>query len=112
MKVYLKLLLTISYLVVLIYMITFYNVDFFLWITNNVVPFEFQNIVISLLYLPALLYLIYRIWTFKNIDKNTKGNWTVLLLFVSVVTMPIYIWRKDDVFVNLNITINPEKNSQ
>ena len=102
MKLYLKILLTISYLFALVYMVTFYNIDFFRWITNNVIPFEFQSIIVSIVYLPALFYLIYRIWKFKNIDKNKKGNWTVLLIFVSIITMPIYIWRKDDVFINEN----------
>jgi|TARA_R100001460_G_scaffold67437_3_gene107800 hypothetical protein len=102
MKFYLKILLTISYLVGLAYAVTFYYIDFFLWITNNLVPFEYQNLLVCILYLPALAYLIFRIWKFKNIDKNTKGNWTVLLLFVSIVTMPIYIWRKDDIFIEEN----------
>jgi hypothetical protein len=102
MKLYLKILLTISYLISLIYALTFWNIDLFLWITNNLVPFEYQNLLVCILYIPALAYLIFRIWTFKNIDKNKKGNWTVLLLFLSVITMPIYIWRKDEVFVNEN----------
>jgi len=102
MKEYLKILLTISYLISLIYAISFWSVDLFRWITNHILPFEYQNTVVNLLYLPALSYLIYRIWTFKNIDKNTKGNWTVLLLFLSLVTMPIYIWRKDDIFIKQN----------
>ncbi len=84
------------------YRITFFNVDFFKWINNNIVDFEFQNLVVSAIYFPSLLFLIYRIWAFKNIDKNTKGNWTVLLIFVSIVTMPVYIWRKDDVFIKQN----------
>ena|SRR5690606_18610190 len=108
MKTYLKLLLTISYLLSLIYTITFFNVDFFRWITNNVLPYEYQTVVVNLIYLPALVYLIYRIWTFKNINKNMKGNWTVFLIFVGIITMPIYIWKKDDDFIEQNSSLNPK----
>ncbi|SRX76128.1 hypothetical protein AEQU3_03126 [Aequorivita antarctica] len=94
--------MTISYLVSLIYALTFWSVDLFLWITNNLIPFKYQNLLVCILYITALAYLIFRIWKFKNIDKCTKGNWTVLLLFVNLVAMPIYIWRKDDILVKKN----------
>lgn len=102
MNIYSKVFLTISYLVGLAYLVTFYCIDLFRWITNNLIPFEYQNIFVSIIYYPAMFYLIYRIWTFKNIAKKTKGNWTVLLLFLNIVTMPIYIWRTDDMFVKQN----------
>lgn len=90
------------YSIGLIYMMTFYNVNLFRWITNNIIQFEYQNLLVSLLYFPLVLFVIYRIWSFKNIEKNTKGNWTVLLIFLSIVTIPIYIWKKDDDFVKRN----------
>lgn len=102
MKLYLKILLTILYSVGLIYTISFWSVDLFLWITNNILPLEYQNIFISLLYFPGLLYLIYRIWRFKNIDSNAKGNWTLLLFFLGIITMPLYIWKRDDMFIKQN----------
>lgn len=99
MKLYKKILLTIANLIGLVYLATFFSVDLFRWITNNVMPFEYQNIIINAIYFPSLLYLIHRIWSFKNIEKNIKWNWTLLLIFLNVITISIYIWKKDDILV-------------
>ena len=93
-----KVLLTIPSFIGFIYMLTFWSIELFLWITNNLVPFEYQNLIFSLILYPSLAYLIYRIWTFKNINKNIKWNWTFLILFFSIITAPYYIWNKDDTF--------------
>ena len=99
MKLLNKVVLTLSWIIVLIYMITFISNEFFKWFTLNIIPFEYQNLVINCIYFPALIYLIYRIWSFKHTDKHQKWKWTFALLFAGMIFMPIYIWKKDDSFM-------------
>ena len=96
MKLLTKVALTLSWFVIMIYMITFLSIDFFRWFTLNIIPFEYQNLVINLIYFPALIYLIYRVWSFEHSDKNQKWKWTLALLLLGIIFMPIYIWKKDD----------------
>ena len=91
----LKVLLTLSYLIGLIYVATHISTDFFRWITNNFIPYEQQNLLTAVITYPAVIYLIYRLWSFKNVDNSTKGSWTFLLLFFGVITIPLYIWKID-----------------
>ena len=102
MKLYFKIILTTPVVIGLIHTLTFFSVNFFLWISKNIVPFEYQNLVVSLFFYPALIYLIYRLWSFKNIKKEVKWNWTFLLILFTIVTMPIYIWKKDDELIKEN----------
>ena len=91
-----KIILTIPALIGLIYMITFWSIDFFRWITNNIVPFEYQNLVVSIIFYPALIFLIYSLWSYKKVDKENKWKWTFILIFFGIIAMPIYVWKTDD----------------
>jgi hypothetical protein len=97
-----KLFLSIPPLIGIIYSLTFFNVDFFKWFNNNIVPFEYQNALISAVTLPHIGYLIYRLWSYNNIAKKTKTEWTVLLIWFNVISSLFYIWKKDDEFRQRN----------
>ena len=102
MKLYFKVILTIPAFIGLIYVLTFFSVDFFLWISKNIIPFEYQTLTVGIVSYPPMIYIIYRLWSFKNIEKEIKWNWTFLLILFTIVTMPIYIWKKDDELIKEN----------
>ena len=47
-----------------------------------------------------LLLLLIRLWQFENLNKSTKWEWTKALLFFNVISSLIYIWEKDEEFMN------------
>lgn len=105
-----KILLTVAYTIGLIYVATFFSVDFFRWYTNNIISYEQQNLMLAVITYPTLIYLIYRFWSFKNIDNSTKGIWTFILLFFGVIKIPIYVWKADDDLVRRHQKITLHNN--
>ena len=97
-----KILLSIPSIIGLAYMWTFIDPKSIAWISNNIVPFEFQSPIITSLILIQLGYLIYRLWSYKNIVREKKSEWTFLLIIFNVITCLIYIWQKDDQFESKN----------
>ena len=97
-----KIILTIPSIISIVYLITFWSIDFFKWITNNVIGIEFQDPIVNGLIIIQSGYLIYRVWNFKNIDKDKKIMWTVLLVVYNYVSSLIYIWKKDSEFEKMN----------
>jgi len=49
-----------------------------------------------------IIYLLKKLWSFKNIDKSIKNDWTWLLIFFAVICSPIFIWKKYEKFNILN----------
>jgi len=90
-----KILLSIPSIVGIVYMFTFLSVDFFKWITNNVVGFEYQTPIINGLILIQIGYLIYQLWNYKNVEKKTKIEWTWLLVIFNFISSLFFIWKKD-----------------
>ncbi len=83
-------------------MLTFLNVDFFKWITNNIIGFEYQGIIVNGIILMQIGYLIYRLWNYKNVERKIKMEWTWLLIIFNFLSSLIFIWKKDTEFKNLN----------
>ncbi|AKA33839.1 hypothetical protein [Flagellimonas lutaonensis] len=98
MSVLAKIILSIPSLIGIIYMLSFWSIDFFKWISNKIVSYEYQTPIINGLVLLQIGYLIYRLWTYKNLPKSKKTNWTVLLVIFNVVSSLIFIWKKDREF--------------
>ena len=90
-----KMILTIPSLFGIVYMLTFINTDFLKWITNNVVGFEYQALIVNGLILMQIGYLIYRLWNYKNVDKKIKTEWTWLLIIFNFISSLVFIWKKD-----------------
>ena len=97
-----KILLTIPSIIGIAYMATFWSNDFFVWITNNVIDFEYQIPIINGIVLLQIGYLIYRLWNYKNIEKKTKTEWTYILIIFNVISSLIFIWKKDNELNKIN----------
>lgn len=97
-----KILLTIPSIIGIVYMLTFLSVDFFKWITNNIIDFEYQGIIANGIILMQIGYLIYRLWNYKNVERKIKMEWTWLLIIFNFLSSLIFIWKKDTEFKNLN----------
>ena len=102
MKSLTKILLSIPSIIGLVYIWTFINPKSIVWFSKNIVSYEFQSPIVNSLVLFQLGYLIFRLWSYKNIEKELKSEWTFLLIFFNVVTCLIYIWKKDDQFELMN----------
>ena len=103
MNYFVKILLSIPSIVGTIYMITFWNIDVFKWITNNIVEFSYQTPIVNGLVLIQIGYLIYRLWNYKNVAKNIKTKWTVFLALFNFVSSLFFIWKKDNELQQLNV---------
>ena len=102
MKSLTKILLSIPSIIGLVYMWTFIDPKSIAWFSNHVVSYEFQGPILNFLILIQLGYLIYRLWGYKNINKEKKTEWTFLLIVFNFITCLIYIWKKDDHFELMN----------
>lgn len=54
---------------------------------------------INLLAFISLLFLIYRVWSFREIRKYHKWTWTLLLIYLPIIASVFYIWKKDSEFI-------------
>ena len=95
MSVLVKVFLSIPSIIGIIYMFSFWSMDFFRWISSTIVSYEYQAPIINGLVLFQTGYLIYRVWTYKNLPKSKKTNWTTLLVVFNVISSLIFIWIKD-----------------
>lgn len=100
MHILAKVLLTVPSIIAIIYLYTFISVDFFKWVSNNIIQFEFQALMVYALTIPQIVYLIYRLWNMKGVGRKEKSNWTVLLIIFNSFAALFYIWKKDSVFVD------------
>ncbi len=102
MKSHTKILLSLPSIIGLVYLCTFIYPKWIAWFSNNVVSYEFQIPIINSLLLIQLGYLIYRLWGYKNVDKEKKSEWTFFLIVFNVIACLIYIWKKDGQFELMN----------
>ncbi len=102
MKSIIKVLLSIPSIIGLAYLWTFIDPKSIAWFSNNLVSYEYQSPIVNSLILIQLVFLLYRLWSYKNIEKEKKSAWTFLLIAFNVVTSLIYIWQKDDQFESMN----------
>ena len=49
-----------------------------------------------------LVILIRKLWSFKNLEKSKKSDWTWLLILFNSITSLIFIWKRVDEFEELN----------
>lgn len=97
-----KSILTIPSIIGIIFMLTFFNVDFFKWLNNNIINYVYQGVIVNGIILFQIIYLIFRLWSYRNIDKETKTKWTWILFLFSFISSLFYIWKKDNEFYKKN----------
>lgn len=97
-----KIILTIPSIIGIVYMVTFLSNDFFKWITNNIVGFEYQGPIVNGLILIQIAYLIYRLWNYKNVEKKIKTEWTCFLVIFNFISSLFFIWKKDSALNEMN----------
>lgn len=90
-----KIILTIPSLFGIVYILTFISTDFLKWITNNIIGFEYQALIVNGLILMQIGYLIYRLWDYKSVEKKVKTEWTWLLIIFNFISSLVFIWKKD-----------------
>jgi hypothetical protein len=97
-----KILLSIPSLITFCYALTFFFPVEFAWVYPNWTAYYIQMGIINALTLSVSIFLIVRIWRFKNIDRSRKSGWTFLILFFGNLVALIYIWKKDADFARDN----------
>lgn len=46
--------------------------------------------------------LIKKLWSFENLKKSKKSDWTFFLVFFNSISSLIFIWKKVDQFDKMN----------
>lgn len=72
--------------------------DLFIWISQHLIDFEYQNLIYSLIYIVFMGFLLFRLWSTPRLPKKHKVEWTFLILFFSFFSGLYFIWKKDDEF--------------
>jgi hypothetical protein len=90
-----KILLTIPSVLSFLYMFTFWFPTKFVWLIPSIKVYYIQMLALQILTVGQLIFLIVRLWSFKNIKKSVKSNWTWYLILFNFITCPIYIWKND-----------------
>lgn len=68
----------------------------FAWLTPSMEVYYIQFFMIWALSILQLSILILQLWSFKNLEKSQKWNWTFLLIVYAFVTTLIFIWKRHD----------------
>ncbi len=61
--------------------------------------YHVQNIMVFLLGLIPVIYLLKRIWSYKQLKRSIKWNWTWAMVLTSWVSVPIYVWAMDSLYI-------------
>ena len=110
MKLHTKIFTSIPSILSLISLIDMWTIEF-MWKTfPSMDAYHTQLISIFIAGILAWIYLIRRLWSFKQIPKNTKTTWTLVMIFVfSQITTLYYIWAKDDQLTKGNTELEETK---
>lgn len=102
MALHLKIILSISAVLSLLYQFTFMFPAETYWLVPTMEVYRMQTL--SLFALSALQvgYLLYRLWSYKQVKRETKLSWTFLLVCFYAITSLIYIWYKEKSFIETN----------
>ena len=98
-----KILLTIPSILGLSYMLTFWFPTEFHWLVPSMKVYYIQVGTLQALTILQLVILIRKLWSFKNLEKSKKMDWTWLLIIFNLITSLIFIWKRVDEFEELNI---------
>jgi len=97
-----KILLTIPSILGLSYMLTFWFPVELHWLVPSMKAYNIQIGIIQTLTIIQLVVLIRKLWSFKNLEKSKKSDWTWILILFSLISSLIFIWKKVDEFEEIN----------
>jgi hypothetical protein len=102
-----KILLSIPSVLGLSYMVTFWFPQEFIWLIPTMDAYYIQIATLQGLTIIQLVILIKKLWSFKNLEKSRKSDWTwILILFNSIASL-IFIWKRVDEFAEKNESTVP-----
>ncbi|MDX1446968.1 hypothetical protein [Lishizhenia sp.] len=104
-----KILLTIPSILGLSYMPTVWIPKEFHWLVPSMKAYYIQVGTLQALTILQLVILIRKLWSFKNLEKSKKSDWTWLLILFNSITSLIFIWKRVDEFEELNNKKEPNK---
>ena len=93
-----KILLSIPSVLGLLYVMTLFFSEEFLWLTPSMNAYYVQLLFLQSLTIIQLIILIKKLWSFDNIDKSKKQGWTWILILFNSISSLIFIWKKVDEF--------------
>ena len=97
MNIYIKFLLTIPSFIQLVYFLTYIFPQNFKWVIQIESEYFIPQIINLSVFITSL-FLIKRLWNYKNIIRDTKWLWTFALIIFGAIANPIYLWKMDDKF--------------
>ena len=97
-----KILLTIPSILGLSYILTFWFPIEFHWLTPSMKAYYIQVATLQSLTILQIAILIRKLWSFKNLEKSKKTDWTWLLIIFNSITSLIFLWKRVDEFEELN----------
>jgi len=71
--------------------------------TTNV--YYIQLVILQVLVTVQFVIIMRKLWSFRNLEKSKKTEWTVMLLIFNPISSLIFIWRKVDQLEENNNTV-------
>jgi len=68
--------------------------------------------ILDTLLIIQLIVLIKKLWSFKNLDKSAKIEWTIYMIIFNTIAILIMIWSKLDEFEKINENTVPNNSSR
>jgi|TARA_B110000902_G_scaffold156768_2_gene179801 uncharacterized membrane protein len=81
----------------------------FMWLIPTMDAYYTQLGILQGLTIIQLIFLIRKLWSFKNLDKSKKSDWTWILILFSSIASLIFIWKRVDEFEEINNKTVPNK---
>ena len=101
-----KILLTLPSIIAIGYILTsmFTGLN---WLAPTMKAYYIQIGILDTLLIMQLIVLTKKIWSFKNLGKSAKIEWTIYLIIFNIIATLIVIWSKLDEFENINKNTAP-----
>tara|TARA_R110002049_G_C9047207_1_gene553213 strand:+ start:776 stop:1108 length:333 start_codon:yes stop_codon:yes gene_type:complete len=97
-----KILLSIPTIVGFILLLSVLITDLENWIDQYILNVEELAYLTLGLLIVQFVILTFRIWSFKNVDRNKKGEETFYLFSLNIIAAVHYIWKTDRKLIDLN----------
>ncbi|MBT8264940.1 MAG: hypothetical protein KJO41_05700 [Bacteroidia bacterium] len=95
MKNALKIVLTIPQLILVYYFLSHWILKDLIWFDTNSAYYDVLMYSLFGFNVIAMIILIYRVLSFKNIIKPIKSEWVWILIIFYIPVSLYYIWQKD-----------------